>query len=98
MKIKKGNEESTQQFVHLKSRASIHPKSYIQLISSMLDSQCMEHTYHDHHCKKGNRNVYPVIRNHVLGDINKVKTCTYLINSVKEFLIRKQFKSNHVYL
>jgi hypothetical protein len=74
MKMKKGN-ESTQQFVHLKSKASIHPKSYIQLILSMLHSQCMEHTYHDHHCRKVNKKMHiPLSETTFKNDINKVKS------------------------
>ena len=54
-KTEKAN-ESTQQFVHWKSKPSIHPQFYIPLILSMLHFQWMEHTYHGHHCRKVNKN------------------------------------------
>jgi len=44
--------ESTQQLDHWMTKASIHQQSCIQLISSTLDSPCMEHTCHDRRCQK----------------------------------------------
>lgn len=44
--------QSTRRFVYWKTKVSTHPQSYNLLILSKLHSQCMEHTYHDHHCQQ----------------------------------------------
>ena len=54
-----------------------------------LHSQCMENTYHDHHCRKMNKNANPLIRNHILERFQpseKHVRCLMKNNSGKELL------------